>query len=645
MSTAFAHTALAIAAALFDSLWEGLLIAGAVWLGLQCLSKLGAATRYAIWLCTLAALLLVPIATVYLSAHQVSELPVNAMVVSEQSTTSAVPAALVAPAAQARIRPTQINPVTPDVVSEPTTVPAAPRTQIRVPQSLAVVAALLWLLVACMHGLKLALNIRALAEIRRQARLWPAGHGYPVFLSTHVDVPLAAGLLRAAVILPASLVEQLRPDALETIIIHEVAHLRRYDVWTNAVARIIEAFVALNPVAWFVMRRLSIEREIACDDWVVARTGSGDAFANVLAGLATRVTSRAPIAAASALGSRHSVIVRIERLLDARPRRLRLSFLALGGALLLFALFAFVLQSVSPVLAYEPQQPVLAQAPAAPAEAKCAVPNHGIGITGLAGGKLLLPPRHSGRYFELKRASEVVAKFGAANVATVDLTVDATGTPRKVVVLSAPRWTGIAGYVTHMLMNATYQPATRNCVPVTATIRTAENFGTPRAGAFSIVTPAYPNGWSAQHASACKVPPLLHWTMRPDGPNTGLPVFPGSMTNMSVDAKYSVSARVRVNGAGAVTSAAIVSSSGQPALDNALLAAARQATYPLTESTGFKPVRPSGAPLSWNAANGSKAYRNCKPAPSEYVWRTTFSRTVPFGIPPGGGGSGLVITD
>ena len=67
MNGAFAHAALAIAATVFDGLWEGALIAGAVWLGLRCLPKLGAATRYAIWLCALAGLVLIPILTVGLS--------------------------------------------------------------------------------------------------------------------------------------------------------------------------------------------------------------------------------------------------------------------------------------------------------------------------------------------------------------------------------------------------------------------------------------------------------------------------------------------------------------------------------------------------------------------------------------------------
>jgi TonB family protein len=628
MNIVLAQPALAIAATVVNGLWEGVLIVAAVWLGLRCLSNVGAATRYAVWLFALAALVIIPMLTVGVSG-QPPEPIFDAGIVSAQSRAS------VTPVAQLRIDATRPAPDPAVVAAEPS---AAPRkAQIALPQSLAVVAAFAWMLIVCLRALRLFIDARNVAAVRRTAWLWSGAHPYPVLLSNRVQVPIAVGFLRPAIILPASLVDQLDDGAIEAIVTHEVAHLRRYDVWTNALARVAEIFVTLNPIAWFVMRQLSIEREIACDDWVVARAGSGDAFAHVLAGLATRARCRVPLAAPSALGSRHSIVRRIERLLDARPRRLRPSPSALGATMMVLALVAFLVQSVSPVFAYQPH-PILAAAPAAPATGTCTVPNHGIRMAGFPG----LKARHgrSPAYpmpYELKTASEIVSKLGAANVVTVDLTVDATGAARKVAVISASRYPGMAERVTRMLTNTAYEPATRNCVPVTATIRTAQDFGTPRAGAFSIVTPVYPSGWSAQHASACKVPEVLHWTLRPDGPATGLPVFPDAMKNVSVDATYRASVHVHVNAAGVATNAAVVSSSGQPAFDDALVAAARQATYPLTEDTGFKPVRPSGAPLSWNAANGSKAYGNCKPLPTDYVWHTLFRRTVPFGIPPGSG--------
>jgi TonB family protein len=87
---------------------------------------------------------------------------------------------------------------------------------------------------------------------------------------------------------------------------------------------------------------------------------------------------------------------------------------------------------------------------------------------------------------------------------------------------------------------------------------------------------------------------------------------------------------VNVASSGAVTDAAIADSSGNTAFDNATLAAARSKTYPLNEGTGFKPVRPNGADLSWNATHGYSRFSKCSPLPDEYVWTATFK---PAGSP------------
>jgi len=593
VSAQFTHTALAIAGALFNGLWEGALIVGTLWLGLRCVPKLGAATRYAIWLCALGALVLIPILTVGL-ATQPPQPALDSTVTAKQSVVSA------APVAPPRINAPLVAPNPPVVVSEPAPLAAPRKARITVPQAVAVAAAVIWILVACARGILLLLDMRALAAIRRDARLWSEAHDYPVFLSDRVPVPLAAGFLRPAIILPASLVERLPADAVQTIVIHEVAHLRRYDVWTNAFARIAEAFVALNPAAWFVMRRLSLEREIACDDWVVARTGTGDAFARVLAALAGNAGARMPLAAPSALGSRHSIVQRIERLLDSAPRHLRLSPPALGAAFMLLALIAFTVQSVSPVLAYAPSQSaIVAPGPTTTQiAANCFVPNRGVRLT----------PRVTAQSPKLEwelDARKLIDRFGAANVATFDLTVDASGTPRKVAVLSAPRYPGMVEHVTHFLMTSTYEPQLRDCVPVAATLKGASlPFLVHPASTISVLAPVYPVGWSAQHKSACKVPVVTHDRgplQGPDPKTEMVPAFAASEKNMSVDTTYKTRVRVHVNGAGAVTSAAVESPSGEPAFDSAVLAAARKATYPLDASA-------------------------CIPLPTEYVWNTTFGR-------------------
>lgn len=298
---------------------------------------------------------------------------------------------------------------------------------------------------------------------------------------------------------------------------------------------------------------------------------------------------------------------------------------------MLLAIIAFIVQTVSPVLAYaaEPNAPGPVPA-AAQVAANCAVPNRGIRLASFFGMKAhpramqLRSRTHPLEGPVLPDARTVVAKFGAANVATFDLTVDATGQTRKVAVISAPPYPGMVEHVTRIITTTAFEPALHDCVPVASTVRTALTFPKPIDGTYSIVTPEYRKGWSTQHAAACKVPTLQH---------TGVPAFPDSLKTLPVDARYNASVRVRVNAAGTVTNATLLSPSGRQAFDDALLAAARQASYPLTEREGFKQARPSHTTIAWNAAHGSATYVSCKPLPGDYVWNTTFAQIVPIGIP------------
>lgn len=592
MMTIVAQAALFISGALFDSLWEGALIVGLVWLGLRCLPRLGAATRYAIWLCALAALVLVPLATVSVPASPQRSAPASI----------AAPAGVSAPSALTNL-PDVALPAAPSIET-----PQAPR--IPVSQKLAITFALVWVLVAFARGALLAFNLFQLSTLRRKARVWSLTHDYPVLLSERARVPFAMGFLRPAVILPASLVEEQSLDALDAIVMHETSHLRRNDVWTNALARILEAFVALNPAAWFVLNRLATEREIACDDWVVARLGAGDVFARTLAAMANRAGTRAPFAAPSAVGSRHSLVARIERLLDARPRSLRLSLSALGGTLMLFALIAIVLQSVSPVLAYAPS-PLPAQLQLA---SGCASPNRGIRMM------MEIDRTASVERYWVGPAdpSKYVRRLGASHIATVDLTVDAAGVVRKLAVVSAPSIPGLVEMIARTFMHETYEPALHDCAAITSTLRMSAYVGArggPRDQTLSMVTPSYPAGWRALHPTSCKVPNVLH---------TGVPAFPASLRNES--STLTASVRVHVDAAGSVTGAAVVTPSGNASLDDAVLATARAEKYPMTETSGFKPVRPSHTSLAWNRAHGSTVYSKCDPLPSDYLWTTTATR-------------------
>lgn len=84
-----------------------------------------------------------------------------------------------------------------------------------------------------------------------------------------IAVPTVIGVLCPMILLPATLTTGLTTDELSAILSHELAHIRRYDLWMNLLQRIIESLLFFHPVVWFLSHRLSAEREICCDDLVI----------------------------------------------------------------------------------------------------------------------------------------------------------------------------------------------------------------------------------------------------------------------------------------------------------------------------------------------------------------------------------------
>ncbi len=83
--------------------------------------------------------------------------------------------------------------------------------------------------------------------------------------STLVETPVAIGIFKPLIIVPASLFFQIHPRELETIIAHELIHIRRYDPLVNIVQSMIEMLLFYHPGVWWISRQISREREFATD--------------------------------------------------------------------------------------------------------------------------------------------------------------------------------------------------------------------------------------------------------------------------------------------------------------------------------------------------------------------------------------------
>lgn len=150
--------------------------------------------------------------------------------------------------------------------------------------------------------------------IRRPVRLLRGGPGV---------MPMSFGLARPTVFLPEGAARWSRSRLL-AVLLHELAHVRRRDVLTQALAEVARALHWPNPLVWLAVRRLRVEREHACDDRVLEAGARPSEYASELLAL-VRGFRKAPgtPSAAVAMARPGDFRLRLRAVLaDRRPRHL-----------------------------------------------------------------------------------------------------------------------------------------------------------------------------------------------------------------------------------------------------------------------------------------------------------------------------------
>ena len=291
--------------AAFAWLWQGLLLAAVVDLLLRAMPRLNAATRHVAWWATLAGIVVLGV--------------MNAT----GGSTAALPAAA-APQADA------------------TAIPAWPAVTLPHAPGWLVTSALwawallaLWRLGVVVRGLRHVAALRDASvpvDAERMARLagWSAarnrgGRRASLHLTDQRVGACALGFRRPVILVSRQWLETLDDEVLDQVVMHEQAHLDRFDDWLRLVQAVVAAVAAPHPAVHLVARRIDLEREAACDDRVVSATGRADRYATCLAEAASINGSRVPAAVPAVLGGSRtpgrSLRSRVVRLLDPRLDR------------------------------------------------------------------------------------------------------------------------------------------------------------------------------------------------------------------------------------------------------------------------------------------------------------------------------------
>lgn len=149
-----------------------------------------------------------------------------------------------------------------------------------------------------------------------------------------IPTPLVCRIWNPVLLVPAEMAEWTE-DRCRAILLHELAHLRRRDLASNAFSAAATALLWFHPLAWVLAARLRREQELACDDAVLSRGVAAHAYAELLLHSASQMTARPRFGCAMAAPAA-ALRTRMAHVLDPRrPRQLaRRSAAALSAVFL-----------------------------------------------------------------------------------------------------------------------------------------------------------------------------------------------------------------------------------------------------------------------------------------------------------------------
>jgi len=320
---------------LADAGLKGVAVLGLAYLAAALLRRASAAARHLVWLLAMAGLLAVPVLSLALPAWRV--LPTWAGV-NLAAPAPAVPETAAEPAVENGADPATVPP-TGDFMAA---VPVVDPVEREAPSAAAADGGWRWLLALWAAGAGVALaplvlGALSLWRLERGARPITSGPWADLLERLRSDLrinrrvvllesdrrtmPMAWGLFRPRLLVPASAADW-SAECRRVVLLHELAHVRRWDCLTQFVIRVARGLHWPNPLAWLGAHRATIEHEAACDDLVLAGGGDAPRYAEHLLHVASRLpVERLAAAAAIAMARPSKLEGRLLGILDGTRNR------------------------------------------------------------------------------------------------------------------------------------------------------------------------------------------------------------------------------------------------------------------------------------------------------------------------------------
>ena len=268
------------------------LILGAATLATSLMRRRSAAARHLVWLCSLVALLILPLGA--LLPRSVVAVPQIAVSLVESTTTPA-----------------------------------------RTTPAFGMLFFTLWIGGAVLMLSRLAIDFFRVKRVIRDAKPAESHGAYDVAITDALAGPVAWGIGGKRMLLPDTAAAW-DAERLRVVLLHETGHLRRHDCWALLISETVRALYWCNPLVWFATAQLRREQEHAADDEVLNGGVDATDYAGHLVAIARTV--RAPMLAAGAFGT-SDLVVRIQAILDQRRNRAMISRkMILAGIVALLAI-------------------------------------------------------------------------------------------------------------------------------------------------------------------------------------------------------------------------------------------------------------------------------------------------------------------
>lgn len=361
---------------LVDSAIKGALILVLAAFAAMLLRRDSAATRHLVWLVAIVAMLVIPVLSLMLPQWQV--LPAWAAIPRE-SPAVALPVSVVVPDRVSIQVPSEVSPIesgrpsstssqpaAEETISQPAIVPSEVTSKPAEPiWNWIITLPLLWAIGLC--GLTLRLIAAQWMLWRHECRATVIGRSrhpadgrtaeksadpvvatfdevyrhlgihQPVrlLICSERTIPVVWGIIRLRLLLPAA-ARQWSGEQLRSVLLHELAHIKRHDTIVQLLAQLACALHWFNPLVWFAAWRLRVERERACDDLVLANGVRASAYAEHLLNVATKLSpAHWKSACGVAMASKSSLGGRLDAVLSEHLNRRRVSTTCAVIALLL----------------------------------------------------------------------------------------------------------------------------------------------------------------------------------------------------------------------------------------------------------------------------------------------------------------------